>query len=184
MADVFVLSAMEQEIHASVKLSNSNLSWFISSVYASPCIVKRRILWSNLSKVASLHSLPWLLLRDFNEILSEEDKFKGGNINLNRAIEFKKCINAYNLMDLGFSNPKYTWSNLRQILDLILDRIDRCFANPSWRLLYPEASVTHLPRVFLDHCPMPIDLVKPPLATQISRSDFKLCGSYIQNSPI
>ena len=57
-ADFFVLSAMEQEIHASVKLCNSNISWLISSVYDSPCIVERRILWSNLSKVASLHSLP------------------------------------------------------------------------------------------------------------------------------
>ena len=61
-----------------------------------------------LSKVASLHSLPWLLLGDFNEILSGEDKFGGRNINLNRAIEFKECINTSNLLDLGFTGPKYT----------------------------------------------------------------------------
>lgn len=44
-ADVFILLATEQKIHASVKLCNSNLSWLISSVYASPRISKRRILW-------------------------------------------------------------------------------------------------------------------------------------------
>lgn len=71
-------------------------------------------------------------------------------------------------MDLGFSGPKFTWSNLGQVSDLILERIDRCFANPSWRLLYPEASVTHLRRVFSDHCPVLLELSKPP-PTSINR---------------
>ena len=115
--------------------------------------------------MAELHSLPWLVLGDFNEILSEEDKFGGRRLNLNRAIEFKDCIDSCNLLDLGFSGPKYTWSNLRQVSDLILERLDRCFANPSWRILYPEASVTHLPHVFSDHYPVLIELTKPPPLT-------------------
>ena len=49
--------------------------------------------------------------------------------------------------------------------DLILERLDRCFANPSWRILYPEASVTHLPHVFSDHCLVLIELTKPPPLT-------------------
>ena len=35
-ADVFVLAAREQEIHATVKVCTSNSTWLISSVYASP----------------------------------------------------------------------------------------------------------------------------------------------------
>lgn len=147
-AEVFVLSTTEQEIHASVKVCNSNTTWLISSIYASPHLVERRILWSNLSKVAELHSLPQLLLGDFNKMLSGEDKFGGRSLNLNRAIEFNKCIDSCNLLDLGFFGPKFTWSNLRQVFDLILERLDRCFANPSWRILYLVALVTHLPRVF------------------------------------
>ena len=73
------------------------------------------------------------------------------NINLNRAIEFKECIDFSNLLDLGFSGPNFTWSNRRQIAGLILERLDRCFANPSWHMLYSEVLVTHLPRVSLDH---------------------------------
>lgn len=118
-------------------------------------------MWSNLSKMAELHSLPRLVIGYFNKILNGEDKFGGRrNINLTRAIEFKRCIDSCDLMDLGFYGPKFTWSNLRQVFDLILERLDRCFANPSWRLLYLEASVTHLPRVFPDHCPNLIELVK------------------------
>lgn len=77
-----------------VKVCTSNFTWLISSVYASPRIAERRISWSNLSKVANLHDFPWLLLGDFNEILSGKDKFGGRNIVLNRAIEFKECIDS------------------------------------------------------------------------------------------
>ena len=65
-------------------------------------------MWSNLAKVAQLHNLPWLMLGDFNEVLCGKDKFGGRRINLNRALEFKDCLDAYNLLDLGFSGPKFT----------------------------------------------------------------------------
>ena len=156
--DVFVLSSTKQEIHATIKECSNNLSWLLSSIYASPRLVERRILWSNRAKVAQLHTLPWLLLGDFNEILSGEDKFGGRNINLNRALDFKGCLDASNILDLGFSGLKYTWSNQRKISNLILEMIDRCFANPTWRLLYPEASVMHLHKVFSYHYPVLMEL--------------------------
>ena len=101
------------------------------------------------------------MIGDFNEVLGGEDKFGGNQINLNRALEFKKCLDSCNFVDLGFVGPKYTWTDKRKILDLILERLDRCFANPVWRILYPEAVVTHLPRTFSDHHPVLIELWKP-----------------------
>ena len=47
--DVIVLSSTEQEIHATIKVCNFNSTWIISTVYASPHIMERKILWSNLS---------------------------------------------------------------------------------------------------------------------------------------
>ena len=75
--EVFVLAATEQEIHATIKVCNSEFTWLISSVYASPRLAERKILWANLSQVALLHNLPWLLLGDFNEILCGNDKLGG-----------------------------------------------------------------------------------------------------------
>ncbi|XP_023878054.1 uncharacterized protein LOC111990509 [Quercus suber] len=160
-AEVKLLSATEQEIHATVKVCASNLSWLFTAIYASSRLAGRRILWSNIEKVGQLHDLPWLMIGDFNEILSEEDKFGGNHINLNRALEFKECLDSCNFVDLGFAGPKYTWTNKRQISDLILERLDRCFANPIWRIMYPEPVVTHLPRTFSDHHPVLIELWKP-----------------------
>lgn len=93
-------------------------------------------MWSNLIKVAQLHNLPWLVLGDFNEVLCGEDKFGGRLVDINRAFEFKECLDLCNLQDLGFSGPKFTWSNLRQVTELILERIDCYFGNLSWRIAF------------------------------------------------
>ncbi|KAK4577430.1 hypothetical protein RGQ29_027791 [Quercus rubra] len=100
------------------------------------------------------------MIGDFNEVLCDDDKFGGNHVNLNRALEFKDCLDKCNVVDLGFAGPKFTWTNRRPILSLILERIDRCFANPVWCILYPEALVTHLPRTFSDHCPVLIELCR------------------------
>ena len=117
------------------------------------------MVWANLSKIAKLHNQPWLMLGGFNEVLNSEDKFGENQINLNRALEFKACLDNCSFLDLGFAGPKFTWTNKRPVTSLILERLDRCFANPSWRLLYIKALVTHLPRSFSDHCPVLIELM-------------------------
>ena len=154
------LSSTEKEIHATVKVRSSDFTWLIFAIYASPRLVERRILWENLKIVAHLYNLPWLMLGDFNEVLYGEDKFVGNQVNLNIALEFKGCLDECNMLDLGFVGPKFTWTNHRPIFNLILERIDRCFANPVWRLLYPEVIVAHLPRTFSDHYPVLIELCR------------------------
>jgi hypothetical protein len=162
VVDVSVLAATEQEIHAVVKVRSSNFSWLLSAIYASPRFLERKILWDNLSQVASLHNLPWLLAGDFNEVLSSEDKFGGLPVNLRRSQLFSNCLNNCGMMDLGFHGPRFTWSNLREVRYLIQERLDRGFANAAWREIYPEATVHHLTRIHSDHCPVIICLSKPP----------------------
>ena len=69
-------------------------------------LAERRILWENLKTVAHLHNLPWLMIGDFNEVLSDDDKFGGNHVNLNKALEFKDCLDECNMVDLGFVGPK------------------------------------------------------------------------------
>lgn len=87
----------------------------------------------------------------------------GRQVNINRALEFKECIDNCNMIDLGFAGPKYTWTNKRPVADLILERIDRCFANPRWHIRYPEAIVTHPCRTFSDDHPVLVELNRPSL---------------------
>lgn len=66
--------------------SYSNFLWLLSAVNASPRLVEMRLLWDNLMAVSELHSLPWVIARDFNEVLMGEDKYGGRPVNINRAL--------------------------------------------------------------------------------------------------
>ena len=123
-AEISLLANTEQEIHATLKVHASNLSRLFSAIYASPRQAERRILWSNIEEVGRLHSMPWLMIGDFNEVLCGEDKFEGKQININRAMEFKAYLDSCSFVGLGFAGPKYTWMNKRQLTDLVLERID------------------------------------------------------------
>ena len=107
-------------------------------------------MWENLIKVAGLHNKLWVIAGDFNEPLLGEDKFGGRLINILRSLLFKDCLDKCNMVDLGFSRPRYTWTNRKDLNNLIQERIDRFFINLSWCLLYLEARVTHLTRCQFD----------------------------------
>lgn len=63
-------------------------SWLLSAVYASPRFAKRRLLWENLSSVVGLHSLSWVVIGDFNEVLMGEDKYGSQPVNISRTLLF------------------------------------------------------------------------------------------------
>ncbi|XP_050241299.1 uncharacterized protein LOC126690218 [Quercus robur] len=156
--DVNPLANTEQEIHAIVKVRNANSSWLFTAVYASPRTDERHILWNNLIKTAELHDLPWVVVGDFNEPLSGEDKFGGRAVSVSRLLLFKKCLDKCNMIDIGFSGPRFTWTNRKDIQALIQERIDRVFVNPNWCLSYLEARVVHLTRCHFDHCPILLEM--------------------------
>ena len=95
----------EQEIHTIVKVRKSNSNWLFTVVYASPRTAERFILWNNLIKIAKLHDMPWVLTGDFNEPLTEEDKFGGRAVSVNKSLLFKECLDKCNMIDIGFSGP-------------------------------------------------------------------------------
>ena len=83
----------------------------------------------------------------------------GGNQPVaSRIAEYRNCMNSCSMIDLGFSGPKYTWTNGQDISTLIMQRLDRAWVNSDWRILFPEAYVTHLARTHSDHCPILISL--------------------------
>ena len=58
------------------------------------------------------------------------------------------------MIDLGFSGPRFTWTNKRELNALIQERIDRFFMNPEWCTIFLEARVTHLTQCHSDPCPV------------------------------
>ena len=151
------MASTKQEIHALIRVRSQNFNWIISAIYASPRFIERCLRWDNLKMLTSLHNLHWALMGDFNEVLSEDEKLGWNTISQKRVRAIQDCMNTYQIMDLGFSGPRFTWSNKRNISGLIQYRLDRCWANPEWKALFVEANV-HLARANSDHCPLLLNL--------------------------
>ncbi|XP_031375777.1 uncharacterized protein LOC116190250 [Punica granatum] len=105
---------------------------------------------------------------DFNEVASSIDKIGGRAVNVNRMSTFNTMLDTCSLTDLGYTGPRHTWTNLHSSLSLIMERLNRAVANPTWHLLFPEASVHHLPHIHSDHCPLLLKL-NPAMETTPNR---------------
>ena len=113
--EVSHLASSEQEIHSTIKVRASKFSWILFVVYASPKSAERHVLWSNLSNVADLHNMPWVIAVDFNEPLNDADKFGGRVVSVNWSLLFKECLDKCNMVDLGFSGLRFMWTNWKEV---------------------------------------------------------------------
>lgn len=82
-------------------------------MYASPRLAKRCVLWNNLCSTSNLIDMPWVIARDFNEPLLDNDKYGARAVKINNSLCFKECLDRCNMIDQGFSGPRFTWTNKR-----------------------------------------------------------------------
>ncbi|XP_062006021.1 uncharacterized protein LOC133723219 [Rosa rugosa] len=126
-------------------------SWMLTVVYASPTRTTRASLWPYLDHLSASFNLPWMLIGDFNELVSCADKNCGPFTG--RFGGLREWINRNAMIDMGFHGSCFTWSNNR-----IKERLDRGFCNVSWRATFDEAFIQHLPKTRFDHCPIIMQL--------------------------
>ncbi|XP_026428504.1 uncharacterized protein LOC113324400 [Papaver somniferum] len=85
-----------------------------------------------------------------------EDKNGGLEVDDPDFENLRNFCSVFNLHDPGFSEPRFTWSNMQHGPDLIPERLDRCLLNQTAEDLCPKLRVNNLPRDSSDHFPMHI----------------------------
>lgn len=137
-----------------LKLQVNSFTFLLTAIYTPPNFYHRKQLWEELSYLSNFIPIPWLVIGDFNDISMASEQFGGHPPSQQKMNTFNNFLNKENLLDLGFSGPKYTWTNCRERDSIIRTRIDRAYATASWLALFSDAKITHLPRLTLDHCPI------------------------------
>ena len=74
---VEIITCSEHSIHALIKVHSPSLSFLFTAVYAPSQFNRRKPFWDYLQNLAVNISLPWLLLGDFNDMISEDEKLGG-----------------------------------------------------------------------------------------------------------
>ncbi|XP_074293409.1 uncharacterized protein LOC141620437 [Silene latifolia] len=81
------------------------------------------------------------------------DKLGGSNV-IRGQQDFTSWRFENSLLDVPFFGPPFSWFNNRSDGQLIMERLDRAYANNDWLHLFPAASVMHLPILISDHAPI------------------------------
>ncbi|KAL0411507.1 UNVERIFIED_CONTAM: putative mitochondrial protein [Sesamum latifolium] len=156
--EVQLQSFSRWHIDVSVKLEESSDWWRFSGIYGKPDTTKRVEFWNLLVRLHTQSVRPWLCAGNFNEILEHSEK-EGGAIRAEWQIQnFRNCLAQYDLHDLGFRGPAFTWCNNQQEPYTVRERLDRACSNVAWSGAFPEARVQHVETSYSDHTPLVIEL--------------------------
>ncbi|XP_074298300.1 uncharacterized protein LOC141629152 [Silene latifolia] len=132
---------------------------YVMFIYGEPCIDLRLSLWNNISALISGLS-PFLIIGDFNQVEMHSDKLGGSHI-IRGQQDFTNWRFDNSLLDVPFFGPLFTWMNNRSDDQLIMERLDRAYANSEWLHLFPAASIMHLPILVSDHAPIILKFFHP-----------------------
>lgn len=69
--------------------------------------------WNSLDDVGSVFNALWLLVEDFNTVLSQMDKIEGRSVASSSSGRLSGLIASFGLIDIGFNSCPYTWSTGR-----------------------------------------------------------------------
>ncbi|XP_072077874.1 uncharacterized protein [Arachis hypogaea] len=146
-----ILWAMNQCV--TLEIDGGGRRWICSAVYGIPQATNRVELWSHLLDIGLCIQDPWVVVGDFNDILSVHE-VKGGNYYSTRSSVFASTLDSCGLFYLTTSGRRFTWFRKIQGNREIAKRLDRACCTTEWRLLFPEAFVEVLSRSHSDHCPL------------------------------
>lgn len=151
-----LLLAWDDSINLQIVLSTCNIinclvfqaehsqPWQLSLVYGPAVPQQRPYFLDSLLDIGRSFQGDWALMSDFNMLLSSDDKLGGRHVAGPSRNLFRDFVDELELIDLGFIGPPFTWNNRRASGANVQERLDKGFANPSWKLAYPEATITHL----------------------------------------
>jgi len=152
-----VISSSAQ--HATMEVSEKDLDcWILSAIYGSLDEQRRMKLWGDLDSFAQYTSHPWLLIGDFNDTRSMDERRNRSAHLTRRCAHFNNWIENNGLIDLGFSGPLFTWSCGLNPETRKYARLDRALCNQSWRMRFQEAGIRHLVQNQTDHCLLLVSL--------------------------
>ncbi|KAK9169574.1 hypothetical protein Syun_001714 [Stephania yunnanensis] len=171
---ITILQSHWQFIHLRIQ-RGGQASFAFTAVYGSPNPLIRRHLWENLETLALQTSGPWLIAGDFNALIHSTDKL-GGSRPAHICKRFLGWIHRTGLAELAHIGPSFTWSR-----GLCHERLDRALINADWGDFLVAPKLTHLAKVYSDHCPLLLDIDVGD-AVQPKPKFFKLLSAWETHS--
>jgi len=171
---VELLHSTAQGIHVQITCLVQQFCFTATFIYGFNTITARRALWDDLRRWGT--ESPWLLLGDFNSILSQEDKHNGEPVSTYETSYFRECCSDLGIADLNSTGSYFTWTN-----GTIWTKINRVMANTQWFSLQQMVHVHFgTPGAFSDHSPSTVHLGTRELCGKRNFKFFNMWATHPQ----
>jgi hypothetical protein len=128
--------------------------WRLTCYYGYPERGRRVQAWDLLRELRDMSELPWCVIGDFNDLLSQEDK-RGIHPHPNWLCSgFRTAVSDCDLTDIHLEGYPFTWIKSRGRATVIEERLDRAMATSTWLMMYPEVKLQNLLASHSDHSPI------------------------------
>lgn len=165
------LSFSQNHIDVEVKVTDMN-SWRLTGFYGEPNRSQRRKTWDLLRTVARDSNLPWCVIGDGNNVVSQEDK-KGGPQYPCWLVEgFNQTHIDTGLRDMELVGHQYTCERGIGTGEWIEIRIDKALTSSVWLDVFPLAKFYNLEDT-LDHSPILLEPKNRSFRYAIKRFQFE-----------
>ncbi|RYQ99126.1 hypothetical protein Ahy_B07g087000 [Arachis hypogaea] len=104
------------------------------------------------------HLQPRVLIRDFNDIILQDEKVGLHPKPSNQIVAFRNFVHENALLDLDLQGMKYTWFSNPTNGYVTKERLDRVLVNWEWRKAFQHATLSALPPISLDHTPLVLNV--------------------------
>ncbi|XP_026459849.1 uncharacterized protein LOC113360564 [Papaver somniferum] len=109
--------------------------------------------WSEMVMISELKK-PWLILGDFNAILTTKEKIGGRSPSRRSMLDFNDCVDQCELLQVYKLGLEFSWSNCQHGGRRILSNLDRAMYNMDWLNKYPHWGYKVGLRIVSDHSPL------------------------------
>ncbi|XP_074342035.1 uncharacterized protein LOC141679431 [Apium graveolens] len=152
--DEVVLKSLNKNHIDVVIKSKGGLEYRLTGIYGEPDMSKRKETWDLIRRLSAVNSLPWCLIGDMNNVLSQNDK-RGGRPYPQYLLQgFQAILNDCELIDMDLCGYQYTWERGSDSENSIEVRLDRALVTQDFLSMFTNARLTNLEVSTSDHCPL------------------------------
>ncbi|GKV09037.1 hypothetical protein SLEP1_g20594 [Rubroshorea leprosula] len=162
-----VLHSSSQLIHCIV--SQQQVTCLLTFVYVQPHVTQKDIFWCQLREIASQITENWIVMGDFNDILSIDEASPCAIRSFAHTQRFRDRVSSCGLHSTDSLGCKFTWVRKQHGRVLLRERLDRALFNLLALESFADAKVINLPRICSDHHPVLLCLDSPPLLCKASK---------------
>jgi hypothetical protein len=160
----------------------SDDQWRLTTIYGEAQTFEWHQTWNMLKDICTNSTLPWLCIRDFNEVLRADEHEGIGTQTHNQIQGFREVVDVCNQMDLGFKGHFWTWEKKVTGGTCTHVRLDRALGSVKWSSQFPLASITHEDIATSDHCALVLCLTEEVIQRKKPPFRFETMWKYMMGS--